>query len=280
VTGVGVITDSACDLPPELTDEQGIDVVPLTIRFGEEELLDRRDLTPEDFWARCARTPRLPETAAPSPGAFQEAYDRAAAGGATGLVCVTLSSALSATYQSAVTAAQAVADRIPVRVVDSRSVSIGLGLMALTAARMAREGKALDDVAGAAEDLVGRTRVFGALDTLENLKRGGRIGGAEAFLGSLLSIKPIIEVRDGVVDSESRQRTRGRSVQYLVGKVREAGDVENLAVMHARAPDVDQLLDLLGAVYPRDRILVGEIGPVIGTHAGPACIGVAFHVPG
>jgi DegV family protein with EDD domain len=280
VTGVGVITDSACDLPPELTDEQGIDVVPLTIRFGEEELLDRRDLTPQDFWARCARTPRLPETAAPSPGAFQEAYDRAAAGGATGLVCVTLSSALSATYQSAVTAAQAVADRIPVRVVDSRSVSIGLGLMALTAARMAREGKALDDVAGAAEDLVGRTRVFGALDTLENLKKGGRIGGAEAFLGSLLSIKPIIEVRDGVVESESRQRTRGRSVQYLVGKVREAGDVENLAVMHARAPDVDQLLDLLGAVYPRDRILVGEIGPVIGTHAGPGCIGVAFHVPG
>jgi len=280
VTGVGVITDSACDLPPELTDEQGIDVVPLTIRFGEEELLDRRDLTPQDFWARCARTPRLPETAAPSPGAFQEAYDRAAGAGATGLVCVTLSSALSATYQSAVTAAQAVADRIPVRVVDSRSVSIGLGLMALTAARMAREGKALDDVAGAADDLVGRTRVFGALDTLENLKRGGRIGGAEAFLGSLLSIKPIIEVRDGVVESESRQRTRGRSLQYLVGKVREAGELENLAVMHARAPDVDQLLDLLGAAYPRDRILVGEIGPVIGTHAGPGCIGVAFHVPG
>ena len=280
MTGVGVITDSGCDLPPELTDEQGIDVVPLTIRFGEEELLDRRDLTPQDFWARCARTPRLPETAAPSPGAFQEAYDRAAAAGATGLVCVTLSSALSATYQSAVTAAQAVADRIPVRVVDSRSVSIGLGLMALTAARMARDGKALDDVAGAAEDLVGRTRVFGALDTLENLKRGGRIGGAEAFLGSLLSIKPIIEVRDGVVESESRQRTRGRSLQYLVAKVREAGEVENLAVMHARAADVDHLLDLLGAVYPRDGILVGEIGPVIGTHAGPGCIGVAFHVPG
>ena len=218
--------------------------------------------------------------AAPSPGAFQEAYQRAADEGAAGIVCVNLSSALSATYQSAVTAAQSVAGRVPVRVVDSRSVSIAQGLMVLAAARMAREGKSLDDVAGAAEDLVGRTRVFAALDTLENLKKGGRIGGAEAFLGSLLSIKPIIEVRDGVVESESRQRTRSRSIQYLVEKVRQFGEVENLAVVHARAPDVNQLVDLLAAVYPRERILVGQVGPVIGTHAGPGTIGVAFHVPG
>lgn len=278
--GVRIVTDSACDLPPEVSEENQIDIVPLTIRFGEEELLDRRDLTPEQFWARCASSPRLPETAAPSPGAFQEAYKRAADEGAAGIVCVNLSSALSATYQSAVTAAQSVAGRVPVRVVDSRSVSIAQGLMVLAAARMAREGKSLDDVAGAAEDLVGRTRVFAALDTLENLKKGGRIGGAEAFLGSLLSIKPIIEVRDGVVESESRQRTRSRSIQYLVEKVRQFGEVENLAVVHARAPDVNQLVDLLAAVYPRERILVGQVGPVIGTHAGPGTIGVAFHVPG
>jgi len=280
VPGVRIVTDSACDLPPEVSEENQIDIVPLTIRFGEEELLDRRDLTPEQFWARCASSPRLPETAAPSPGAFQEAYKRAADEGAAGIVCVNLSSALSATYQSAVTAAQSVAGRVPVRVVDSRSVSIAQGLMVLAAARMAREGKSLDDVAGAAEDLVGRTRVFAALDTLENLKKGGRIGGAEAFLGSLLSIKPIIEVRDGVVESESRQRTRSRSIQYLVEKVRQFGEVENLAVVHARAPDVNQLVDLLAAVYPRERILVGQVGPVIGTHAGPGTIGVAFHVPG
>jgi DegV family protein with EDD domain len=280
MAGIRIVTDSACDLPPELADEYQIDVVPLTIRFGDEELLDRRDLTPEQFWARCASSPRLPETAAPAPGAFQEAYRRAAQEGATGIVCVNLSSALSATYQAAVTAAQAVAGEVPVRVVDSRSVSIAQGLMALTAARMAREGKALDDVAGAAEDLVARTRVFAALDTLENLKKGGRIGGAEAFLGSLLSIKPIIEVRDGVVESESRQRTRGRSLQYLVDKVRQFGEVENLAVVHARAPDLDQLLDLLAPVYPRERILVGQVGPVIGTHAGPGTIGVAFHTAG
>ncbi|HMC51415.1 MAG TPA: DegV family protein [Acidimicrobiales bacterium] len=280
MAGIRVVTDSACDLPPELAEEHEIDVVPLTIRFGDQELLDRRDLTPEQFWARCAASPRLPETAAPAPGAFQQAYVRAAEQGAAGVVCVAISSALSATYQSAVTASQAVAGRIPVRVVDSRSVSIGQGLMALTAARMAREGKALDDVAGVAEDLVARTRVFAALDTLENLKRGGRIGGAEAFLGSLLSIKPIIEVRDGVVESESRQRTRGRSLQYLVEKVRQLGDIDNLAVMHANASDVGQLLDLLASVYSRAQILVGQVGPVIGTHAGPGAIGVALHVPG
>ena len=142
MAGIRVVTDSACDLPPELAEEHEIDVVPLTIRFGDQELLDRRDLTPEQFWARCAASPRLPETAAPAPGAFQQAYVRAAEQGAAGVVCVAISSALSATYQSAVTASQAVAGRIPVRVVDSRSVSIGQGLMALTAARMAREGKA------------------------------------------------------------------------------------------------------------------------------------------
>ncbi|MDQ1445449.1 MAG: fatty acid kinase fatty acid binding subunit [Acidimicrobiaceae bacterium] len=276
---IRVVTDSACDLPPDLVAELDIDIVPLTIRFGNEELVDGRDLSPKEFWARVASSPVLPETAAPSPGAFEEAFRRAAAAGADGVVCVNLSGALSATFQSASVAARSVADDIPVRVIDSRTVTMALGLMAVAAARAAKQGKGLEDCAGVVEDLVPRTRTYGALDTMENLRKGGRIGSAQALLGSMLSIKPIIEVVDGLVEAESRQRTRSKSLRYLVEKVRGFGHVEDLAVMHGDAPDLDELLDLLGAVYPRDDILVGDIGPVIGTHGGPRVIGVVFHVP-
>lgn len=276
---IRVVTDSACDLPQALADELDIEIVPLSVRFGEESLVDRRDLSPQQFWTRVAESPVLPETAAPSPGAFEEAFRRAAAAGADGVVCVALSSALSATFQAAQLGARAVESVIPVRVVDSRAVSIGQGLMAVAAARMAKQGKGIDDCAGAAEDLIPRTRTYAALDTLENLKKGGRIGSAQALLGSMLSIKPIIEVADGKVEPESKQRTRSKSLRYLVDKVRLFPRVEDLAVVHGEAPDCDELLDLLGAVYPRDEILVGQVGAVIGTHAGPRVIGVCFHVP-
>src|SRR5439155_17804041 len=124
------------------------------------------------------------------------------------------------------------------------------------------------------------TRVYGALDTLDNLKKGGRIGGAQAFIGSMLSVKPIIEVRDGVVEAESRQRTRSRALRYIADKVKAQGSIDALAVMHGDAPDLEEFLDLLAASFPRDEIIVGDIGAVIGTHAGRGVIGVAFHIPG
>jgi fatty acid kinase fatty acid binding subunit len=276
---IRVATDSACDLPQDLADELDIEIVPLSIRFGEESLVDRRDLSPTEFWTRVAGSPVLPETAAPSPGAFEEAFRRAAVDGAEGVVCICLSAGLSATFQAAQLAARAVEGVVAVRVVDSRTVSLGQGLMAVAAARMARQGKGLDDCAGAADDLIPRTRTFAALDTLENLKKGGRIGSAQALLGSVLSIKPIIEVVDGKVEPESKQRTRSKSLRYLVDKVRQFPRVEDLAVMHGDAPDLEEVLDQMGAVYPRDEIVVGQVGAVIGTHSGPRVIGITFHVP-
>jgi DegV family protein with EDD domain len=278
VPGIRVVTDSACDLPQDIATELEIDIVPLTIRFGNEELVDRRDLSPKEFWARVATSPVLPETAAPSPGAFEEAFRRAAAAGADGVVCVTLSGGLSATYESARVAAKSVADDIDVQVIDSRMVTMAQGLMAIGAARAAKQGKNLDECVAVVEDLKPRTRLYGAIDTLEHLKKGGRIGGAQALLGSMLSIKPIIELKDGKVEPESRQRTRSKALRYLVEKVREASQVEDLVMMHGDAHDADELLDLLGAVYPRDEIMSADIGPVIGTHAGPGVIGVVFHV--
>lgn len=279
MAGIRVVTDSACDLPQEMADELGIEIVPLTIRFGDENFVDRQDLSPTQFWSKMASTPVLPETAAPSPGAFEAAFRKLAADGASGIVCVALSSSLSATYQSAVLGAKAVEGEVPVRIVDSRAVSMGQGLMAVAAARLGKQGKSLDDCVGAAEDLIPRTRIYGALDTLENLKKGGRIGSAQALLGSVLSIKPIIELSSGTVEPESKQRTRSKSLRYLVEKVRQFPKVEDLAVMHGDAPDVDELVDLLGAVYPREDIIVTQIGAVIGTHGGPRIIGVTFHVP-
>lgn len=275
---VRVVSDTASDLPPAQADALHIDLVPLTVRFGSEELVDRKDLSAADFWARMATSPVLPETAAPSPGAFEAAYRRAADEGADGVVVVTISSSLSATHEAARVAAEAVAEVIPVRIVDSRAVSMAEGTVAVVAAEAAAAGKSLDDVVAVAEAMVPRTRTYAALDTLENLRKGGRIGAAQALLGSLLSIKPIIQVVGGKVEPESKQRTRGRSLQYLADKVKEAAPVERVTVMHAQAPDLDALVGMLAGVCPRDAITIADIGAVIGTHAGPRVIGVTFAV--
>ena len=276
---VKIVTDSSCDLPEALVSELGIDVVPLTIRFGSEELVDRRDLTPSEFWARCSRSAELPSTAAPAPGAFEEVFRKAAADGAEGVVCVDLSSKLSATAEAAQAAARAVADVVPVRVVDSLSVTLGEGMIAVEAARRAAAGAGLEEVVALAEDMARRTKVFGSLDTLEYLKRGGRIGAAQALLGSMLSIKPCIEVVDGKVEPGPKQRTRSRSLQWLADQVGAHPGAENLAVLHGDAPDVDTLLGLLDRHFPRDRIVIGQLGAVVGAHTGPRTIGVAFQTP-
>ena len=272
---VRIVTDSACDLPQSVVDELGIEVVPLTIRMGGDEYVDRRDLTPAEFWARSAALADLPETAAPAPGQFEEAYRRLTADGATAIVVISLSAALSATMQSAQLAARSVAPDIEVTVVDSRNCTLGLGMIVADCARLARTGADATTIAARAGDLADRTRVWGALDTLDNLKKGGRIGGARALLASALAIKPIIEVRDGKVEQGGKQRTRTKALAFLVDKLQTYGTIENLAVLHADCSDVDAFVDMLRPYYAGE-IVVGDIGPVVGTHAGRGTIGIAF----
>lgn len=273
---IRIVTDSACDLPQSVADELGIEIVPLTIRIAGHEFVDRRDLTPAEFWSRCAASPDLPETAAPAPGEFEASYRRLAADGATGIVVISLSAALSATMQSAELAARQVDDLLPVVTVDSRNCTLGLGMIVADCARLARSGATLDEVVARATDLAARTRVWGALDTLDNLKKGGRIGGAKALLASALAIKPIIEVRDGKVEQGGKQRTRSKALAFLVDKLVSYGKVTNLAVMHADCSDVDQFVDMLRPHYDGE-IIIGDIGPVVGSHAGRGTIGIAFH---
>lgn len=276
---VRVVTDSACDLPQSVADELGIEIVPLTIRIDGKEYVDRRDLSPADFWAKCAASPTLPETAAPSPGQFEQAYRDLAAGGASSIVTISLSGELSATMQSAELAARAVSGEIPVTVVDSRSVTLGLGAIVAACAKSAANGATHDDVAAQARDLAGRTRVWGALDTLDNLKKGGRIGGAKALLASALAIKPIIEVREGKVEQGGKQRTRSKALAFLVEKVAAVEGLEGLYVLHADCRDVDSFVAMLRP-HVTGEIVVGDIGPVVGSHAGHGTIGVAFFVAG
>lgn len=275
---VRLVTDSACDLSDDEAAALGIEVVPLTIRFGDEEYVDRIELTTREFYRKLATSAELPQTAAPAPGAFAAAFDKLRDEGASHIVCVNLSSSLSATMQAAQTAASSIQTGVDVRVVDSRSITAGLGSIVLHAARAARDGASVDHVLGIIDDLRGRQRIFGTLDTLENLRKGGRIGGAQALLGSVLSIKPLVDLSNGVVEEAGKTRTRKKAFAWLRDMVDKHQPIENLCVVHGEAPDIDEFLQLLGERVDLAGVRVGPIGPVIGTHAGPRVVGVVFHV--
>lgn len=279
MTGVHIVTDSSCDLSEAETTTNGIGVVPLSIRFGDEEFIDREELSVEAFYDKMASTGLLPETAAPSPGRFEQAFRGAAAVGASAVVCINLSGELSATVQSARNAATAVAGDIDVRVIDSRSLTGGLGTMVLEAAAAARNGADADAIVALVESMVPRTEIYGALDTLENLKKGGRIGSAKALLGSMLSVKPIIHIGDGAVEEAGKQRTRKRALEWMRDQLFAEGTVEKLSILHGEAPDIDAFLDMISERYPRDQIRLGKIGAVIGTHGGPGVIGMCYLRP-
>jgi DegV family protein with EDD domain len=273
---IGVVTDSACDLPSELARQLDVAVVPLDVRLGSTPTEEVRVLEPTEFWQLAARTPELPETSAPSPGAFVEAFLSCRDAGAEEVICITISSALSATYEAARSAATAVAADIRVEVVDSRNATMGEGLLVIETAELARGELPFDAILEQVKAAVPGIHVFGTLDTLDNLRRGGRIGTAQALIGAMLQVKPVIEVRDGVVEGESRQRTRSRSLKYLADKVNTAGPLRRLAVMHAAAPDVAEFTAMLSPSSLEHPLVVSFIGPVIGAHTGAGTIGVCY----
>jgi DegV family protein with EDD domain len=276
--GVHIVTDSACDLTDQLVKEHGVIVVPLTIRFGQEELEDRRQLTPAEFWERCRGKGALPETAAPSPGSFQEAFQQAADEGAEAVLCLTISSKVSATYSSAVTAADTFT-AVPVRIVDTFSLTMGQGLLVIAAAEAAAAGASLDQLVAATEDRIPRTRIYGVIGGLEFLQRGGRIGGARALVGSLLNIKPVIQLKDGEVAEESKQRTRARALAYLTAKVAADAPLERIAVADGACDDFADVMTSLGGIASEHPLVPVDLGPVVGTHAGPNTVGVCYIVP-
>ena len=277
---VRIVTDSACDLSDADLAEWGIGLVPLSIRFGDEEFVDRTELSTEEFYRRLAASEHLPETSAPAPGAFVSMFNSLADEGADAVVCINLSEALSATIQSARTAADSDDVSIPVHVINSKSVTGGLGSIVLSCAKAAREGKSAEEVVALAEDMRNRTRVYATLDTLENLKKGGRIGGAQAAFGAMLSIKPLLDLSSGEVVAAGKQRTRKKSLAWVREQLENVGDVENLAILHSNAEDIDDFVATLGAIPAVATARTDIIGAVIGTHGGPGIIGITYQIKG
>jgi fatty acid kinase fatty acid binding subunit len=276
---IRVVTDSAADLDRQVALDHDVSIVHLDVRLGDFGPDVTSTWSPEEFWQMCAKIPQLAETSAPSPGAFFEVFSHLADDGAEGIVCVTLSSKLSATYQAAVLGAETISDRIAVRVVDSLLATMAEGIVALDAAAAAEAGGDLETVAAAAMSSRQRIGLFGALASLDNLRKGGRLGSAQALLGGLLDIKPVLEIRDGVLELESRPRTRSRSLEHVAAKARALGEIERIAVVHAAATDIDWFVELLAGSFPRERISVGWLGPVIGAHVGQGTIAVAEQWP-
>ena len=272
---VRIVTDSACDLPQDVCDELGIEVVSLTIRFGNEEFVDRKELDTASFWRKVEGSSVLPETAAPSVGAFEECFSRLAGSGADGIVCINLSSAMSATMQSAQVASKSLEGQVPIAVIDSKSVSMGIGLLVMLAAERARAGDDVDTIVRAIEDCRDRQRLYATLDTLEYLRKGGRIGGAQAMLGSMLSIKPLISVEDGKVEQAGKVRTRSKALRALADRL-GGRSIERLAVLHSNAEDIDEFIAMAKGIAPDAPVTVGIIGPVVGVHVGPRTVGVGW----
>ena len=274
---IRIVTDSGSDLPEELLAGRQIEIVPLNVRFGDTDYVDREDLTIDEFWERLTGGTEFPQTAAPPVGRFTDTYSALAAAGADGIVVVCMSSAISATYRAATLAAEAF-DEIPVRVIDSRLVSGALGLAVLETAEAAQAGADLDSVAAVAADASEAINLYAALDTLEYLRRGGRIGAARALLGSLLDVKPIISFEVGEVSPAGRVRTRKRALASVVEHLTDLGDrVKRLAVIHSDPEDLDEFLDMIAAVHGT-RPQVMRIGPIVGTHAGPGVVGIVYRL--
>jgi len=274
---VRIVTDSTADLTKEQQQAAGITVVPLNVHFGDQVFRDHMDLTPDEFFRRLKASTQLPRTSQPSVGVFEEAYRTLRESGDE-IVSVHLSSKVSGTCNSAQMAAKGV-DEQAIEVVDSLSTSMALGFMALEGARLARAGRDRASIAERLRALVPKARVVCVVDTLTYLERGGRIGKARALLGSLLNVKPILQLKDGEVVPVGRARGRPQALNKLVELLERDGHVSQLAIMHGAAQaDAEQLRERVAASYPGLDILLTEIGAVLGTHTGPGVIGFTYLV--
>lgn len=271
---VRIVTDSTCDLPIHLCEELGITIVPLNVHFGEVVYRDQIDLDSDQFLRLLSKSAELPKTSQPSAGLFEETFARLGADGSA-VVSIHISSKLSGTIHSAEIARDALRSRCVVEVVDSRSASLGLGLIVLSAAQLANDGADARQIVNHVRRLAPNVHILFFVDTLEYLQRGGRIGRARALLGTLLNIRPILKLEDGEIHPVEKVRTRSKAIDRLVEFVELFPELERLAIVHANTPaDVETLLHRLEPMYPRERITVGQYGPVIGTHAGPGGLGI------
>lgn len=275
---IQLVTDSAMDVPPQLAEKYGITVVPVYVNIGEKGYLEGVELSRQEFYDNLETYDPYPTTAAPAPGTFAEVYGRLIANGATEIISIHLASKLSATYNNARLGAElAATPECPIHVVDSQQITLGGGLLVLVAAEALAAGKSAAEVLALLAERTPRTAVFGMIDTMESLRRGGRVSWAAFGVGTLLQIKPVMMIRAGEITVVAKVRTKKRALKQMQEMVEEYGPFERIAILHVHAPDAAVELQIESAhlFQAEEAPIIMEVTPAIGTHLGLGAVGFA-----
>jgi len=274
---IAVVTDSTSDLPHELAREKAITVVPLTVAFGDETFRDGLDIDADRFYERLQGGDVFPTTSQPSVGSFAQTY-RELAGSCDGIISLHLSTKVSGTYRSAMQARAEVADLgCPIEVIDTLQASMSLGLVASAVADVVRDGVGFEEAAGIARSLAERAYLYGMVETLEYLRRGGRVGRAQFFLGSLLRVRPILSFVDGVVLGVERPRTRSKGIRRLVEMAEEKAPLDSLCVLDSTdSAGAAELASRVAHLAPDGKPIMARFGPIVGAYLGPGALGVTL----
>ena len=273
---VKIVTDSSADLPAQLVQELDITVVPLYVRFGDEVFRERVEISEEEFYQRLLRGPIHPVTIQPNPQDFANVYQKLSQE-ADGIVSIHISSKLSGTCNSALQGREVIEKGCPIEVVDSQVVTVGLGLICIAAAAVAKTGADLQQVVKEVKQIIPKLNLLGLVDTLKYLLLGGRIGKAKALVGSLLNVKPLLTLEAGEVVPVGQARTRSKGIERLFNFVASATNIQDLIVAYSTTPDEAQTLaERMGAIFTKQPVRIARLGTTLGVHMGPGALVVAF----
>jgi DegV family protein with EDD domain len=273
---VKIVTDSTADLPVKLAEELGIAVVPVYIRFGEKVYRDRVDISEDEFYQRLLHDPIHPNTTQPSPQDFADVYEKLSKD-ADSIVSIHLTSKLSGTYNSAVQGKKMVKNKCPIEVIDTQTLTIAFGLMVIRASTMAKDGKSFREIVDEVNKMIPNVHLLILFDTLKYLVKGGRIGKAKGLMGSILSVKPLLTMKDGELAPSSQVRTRSKGIDRLVDFTKNATEIQDLAVLYSTTLDEAQaLVERISPIFPKKRPLLARLGPGLGVHGGPGILAVAL----
>lgn len=278
---IKIVTDSSADIPLELQKKLGISVVPLYVRFGTEMFKDGVTISNDEFYERLVKGDTFPNTSQPSPMDFKQTYE-ALAGDADGIISIHLSEKFSGTCQSARQARDLMEKKCPVEVINSESMTIGLGMICLAAARAASNGAGMDETINIIKEAIPEIHFLAMFDSLKYLAKGGRIGQAKSLLGTILNIKPMLSMKNGIVIPISMARSFSRGVtnlyNYIASAVKKKDAIKDIAIMYNTTMDAAlSLRDRIAPLYPPEKIIMGQIGPILGTHAGPNILVIGIH---
>ncbi len=277
---IKIVTDSSADLPEEVAKELGITVVPLYVRFGNDVYRDGIEISGDEFYRRLQSDPIHPSTIQPSPQDFFDVYQKLGPE-ADGIVSIHISSKLSGTCNSALQGKKMIEEGCPIEVIDSQTLTMGLGLIVMAAAKAAKAGRSMPEVVDEVKQMIPRVHLLFTLDTLKYLALGGRIGKAKALLGAVLNVKPILAIKEGEVVPAGQVRSRSKGIDRLVDFVQGASSIQDLAIIYnTTLNEAQTLAEHIAPLFAKEQIMTARLGPVLGVHAGPGALAIAFREKG